>query len=533
MYIGKKVLLFLKKLLNSGILLPLIFLIIIIFISNFHIVFEEYDGVMQYYAGQEIFSGYGYDNWASQYWPPLYSVCIGFLSIFIPGFIAGKLISMIAAMLMVYLVFLISKELFEDKRIGLISQTFLILNPLFFNYAFIVENNMLDCLFFILAIYLFFITFKKMNYERFLLIGIIIGLAGLTRYTSYILLPSFILVLLIQKNNFSIERNKIIIFSAIMIIAFILTSAPWWYYNYLINGSPVYTLQYLNIGYGIFNLDDTWWWHTQCNYDSVSSIFLANPILYLKHFLINIKESLICLIEEMGVLAPFAIVAILVSFFVLKSQHKWTLFLSFSLFLLLVCQAFIYREVFLSWVIILTIPSIFVFQNILTKVKNKKFKRVFFISTIFIALFMVSFSTYDYIIDEKNDKGRLTDLTEISNFLEEYDSNISDKYVMCVHPARSYYINAKYLMIPLYYNGSVEGLVYYNGISKKVLDTSPKNPFYPKNKLKADYLIYDKSAENYLPQFSFLLYPDKNNSNIPKNLKLIYISDSAAVYKVN
>lgn len=531
MHINNKVNLFFKKLLNNGILVPLIFFIIIIFISSFHIIFQEYDGIMQYYASQEIFSGYGYDNWASQYWPPLFSLIIGFLSLFIPEFIAGKLISILAATLIIYLVFSISKELFDDKRIGLISQIFLILNPLFFNFAFIAENNMLETLFFILAIYLFFVTFKKMNYKRFFLIGIVIGLAGLTRYTSYILLPSFILILLIQRYNLSIEKNKIIVFSTIMIIAFILISAPWWYYNYLINGSPLYTLQYLNVGYGFFNLDDKLWWYTQNDYNNVASIFFTNPILYLKHFLINIKDFLSYLIEGMGTLIPFAIIAIPTSFFVIKSQYKWTLILTFSLFLLLVCQAFIYQEVLLSWVIILTIPSIFVFLNILKRIKNKKFKCAFSIVTILIAILMVSSSTYAYIIEEYGG-GRFSDVTRTSNFLKQYDSNISNKYIMCVHPSRSYYINAKYLMIPLHYTGNLEGIVYYKGISEKVLNTSAKNPFYPNNKLKADYLIYDKSAEIYLPQFSFLLHPNKNSSKIPKNLKLIYLSDSVAIYKV-
>ena len=51
-------------------------LILIIF---YHTTFEEWDGVIQLFAGREIFQGYNYIGWPSHFWPPLYSFLIGFL----------------------------------------------------------------------------------------------------------------------------------------------------------------------------------------------------------------------------------------------------------------------------------------------------------------------------------------------------------------------------------------------------------------------------------------------------------------------
>lgn len=158
---------FIIDLLNKGILLPLIFLIIIMGISCYHNTFEEYDGVMQFFAGEEIFHGQGYTGWASHFWPPLYSILIGFLSNFTSGFFAGKIIAFTSVSIILYLVFQISLQLFDDKKIGLLAQIFLMINPLLFISAMQVENNLLEDMFFIFTIFLFFKAIDQPKYQFF------------------------------------------------------------------------------------------------------------------------------------------------------------------------------------------------------------------------------------------------------------------------------------------------------------------------------------------------------------------------------
>lgn len=87
-------------------------------------------------------------------------------------------------------------------------------------------------------------------------------------------------------------------------------------------------------------------------------------------------------------------------------------------------------------------------------------------------------------------------------------------------------------MIPLYYEGDLSGLVSYNGISDRVKYSIPKYPSLDVDpNLRVDYLIYDKSAQSALPQFSYLF--DENSTQIPKNFVLIYKSQSVVVYKIN
>ena len=60
-----------------GIWIPLLYAVILIPLFFLHDTFEEWDGVMQFFAGREILTGFGYNGWTSHFWPPLYSLLIG------------------------------------------------------------------------------------------------------------------------------------------------------------------------------------------------------------------------------------------------------------------------------------------------------------------------------------------------------------------------------------------------------------------------------------------------------------------------
>ncbi len=84
--------------------------------------------------------------------------------------------------------------------------------------------------------------------------------------------------------------------------------------------------------------------------------------------------------------------------------------------------------------------------------------------------------------------------------------NITGSYIMADHPARAYYVNSHYIMLPEFFKGDVVSkLVNWEGLSDKVKTTQPKYPNMDNKSIHADYLIYEKKAmRTILPQFEFL-----------------------------
>jgi hypothetical protein len=130
-----------------------------------------------------------------------------------------------------------------------------------------------------------------------------------------------------------------------------------------------------------------------------------------------------------------------------------------------------------------------------------------------------------------NVKG-MEETAQIAAAIKAREENLEHKVVMTIHPARAYYLRSAYIMLPPYYEGDLNGLVTYQGMSFKVRDHAPRFPSTINvNDLKVDYLIYDSWAAKCLPQFSFLL--NKNSNRIPASFQLVYLSRNVAVYKIN
>ena len=168
--------------------IPIIYFLILILLSPIHNTFDEWGGVMQFFAGQEIFSGLGYYGWAAGFWPPLYSILIGVGSKFTNGFDAGKLISIFSATILIYVIYQLSQELTGRRTTSLLAQLFLALSPIFVFQSIDVHNHMLNSLLLASGIWLFIKSSNKQKLWIYFLTGLVCGLAALTRFTSYILL---------------------------------------------------------------------------------------------------------------------------------------------------------------------------------------------------------------------------------------------------------------------------------------------------------------------------------------------------------
>jgi hypothetical protein len=127
----------------------------------------------------------------------------------------------------------------------------------------------------------------------------------------------------------------------------------------------------------------------------------------------------------------------------------------------------------------------------------------------------------------------LGDIEQVTQALREHDPDLDSKVVMAIDPARAYYAESKYLITPLDYEGTLEAMVSYSGISEQVKNYAPKYPSsMEKSDLKADYLIYSNWMQEYeLPQFSFLLNPESRK--IPSNFELVYQSPNVVAYEIH
>jgi hypothetical protein len=520
----------------------LLYAILLLCLSPLHNKFIEWGGVMQYFAGKEILSGTGYHGWPSHFWPPLFSLLIGLGSLVLPGFLAGKLISIFAASVLLFVAFLVAQEIFHRQELGVWVQVFLALSPIFVYETLEAHNHMLDSVLFMTGFYLFLRSLRDPKPGRFLIAGLVCGLAGLTRYTSYVLLALPIFVLIFK------PRFRAAVTSGVAFwIGFAVVSLPWWYANTLDNGSPIASWQHLNICTSIIahnpGANCSLWWCSNQNLAHTADIVAAYPIEYLKNFARNIYRSGVLLITYGGVLAPFVLPAILESIFLVELRHWIVTFGVLSLSVCLVSQAFVNQWYYLGWMVpIIVITTTFVLKyldRIADKypILNRYLVRQMFLALLVLAGLGLTFNRLATRLASERDYSPAAEIDQVTRALQEHDPDLQSKVVMAIDPARAYYAGSKYLMTPLDYEGSLAGLVAYTGVSEQVKNYAPKYPSsLAKSGLRADYLIYTKASEIWLgeqepPQFSFLFDPHSNE--IPGNFELIYQSPNVVAYEIN
>jgi len=529
----------LKSWLYSGFLIPAVYLLPIVIIAGSYHLLADCDATMHYFSGIDIFRGNGYNGWASHFWPPLYPVLLGLLAQVSPGFEVSRLISVVAAVLLLLIVYQFVYRLTANRLAACLAQLLVVTNFMFLQLSVQVENHMLDSLFYLLAILMLLQYLKNGNGYRFFLTGLVCGLAGLTRYTSYSLLPAFMLTVFCFY-----PFRRAAAYAACILAGFVLVSCPWWWINYLRNGSPVATWQYMNIGLGVFSNSETRWswsWSAINRFNSVGDIFLQAPGKYIGNFFFNVIKSFGLIIyrgQVTGTLCAAAIVLYLAQYFsrnllVLRTRRVLPLVIAFACYLLLVCQAFVFSEVFLSWVLLLIIYGTaagYKLRPLFYQFRSAR-KRSLMMILLFAVCFDLAYASWQLRAYLHNNNG-IEDNARIMAVLKQHDPDISEKLLMCYHPGRAYHLGSKFLMLPLYYNGDLNGLVTYRDLNARARQQAPRFPCnIDANNVKANYLVYDHVAAGCLPQYSFLMQP--GDSRIPRNFQLLYLSADAAVYKIN
>lgn len=518
-------------------LIPLLYLLILAYLSQYHESFEEYDGVMQYFSSLELVSSGSYIGWASHFWPPLYSVILALAAPLGGGHNAAIFISISSALCVLVTAFYLALKLFGNKRAAYCSQLVVAINPLFLVLSIQAENHMLDTCFFIFSIYVAIQAFEKLGIRAFVFLGVCCASAGLSRYTSYILVPSVLLCLFLVVNDF----KRFSLLAVAYTLSFISVSSLWWVPNAFENGSPLHTWQYLNIGSSLAVNKTQWWWSLQENYNGLVEVMQSFPLAYAMNLLGNLAKSF----EYVSVMTagslfvlPFAI-----RFMWRQVSPRFTagVLATFLLYVLLVSQAFVFKAVFLSWIVIFSVWSVGFLIDLCRR--NEKWSIPLLNSTrraayfalgliVLISLLSSGEKMAEYLENDHIGGGQLIHKEAITRILQK-EGGISGKYIMSIHPARAYYVGSNWISAPLYYAGSLSGLVSYENIGKKVRSYAPK---YPSSELaddfKADYLIYDQGLAKHLPQFKFLL-DEKGGYSLPLGFEVLFQSKEAIVIKIN
>jgi len=151
--------------------------------------------------------------------PPLvFAVQFLFFNLFGNSLFTARLPFALLGIATIYIFYLLIKKLFKNEDIALLSAFVLAVSSY---HAWISRIGYLEIFVIFFSVLTFYLFLEALqNHKKFLLFGVSLGLAALTKYTSIFILPVVIVYLLIK--NKKLLLNKYFIFS--LIIAFLIFS---------------------------------------------------------------------------------------------------------------------------------------------------------------------------------------------------------------------------------------------------------------------------------------------------------------------
>jgi hypothetical protein len=331
------------------------------------------------------------------------------------------------------------------------------------------------------------------------------------------------------------------VLSAAFVLGFAAVSFPWWWEDARINGSPVHTWEALNVCSAVLTSEPhtprSLWWCSDQPFSGVLDIARAHPIEYLRNVKNNIAQSITDLARSTDILAPFAIPAVFWALFLFGPEDWVILFGELAVYTGLVVQSHAEVRYFLAWVPLMTIMSVSLLVSYLDRCEQRIafFARSRLAVTLMIFLWVAgawaSRASLAYDLRGEWSAMPLARIRQVSKALRTHDSDLRHKTIMATEPVWAFYAGSRYLATPLIYDGSVDGLAEYRGLSARVRAYAPK---YPADlaALRADYLVYTMPGpDDALSKFSFLFNPASDR--VPQNFTLIYQSPEVVVYRID
>lgn len=406
-------------------------------------VMEEWDAVMHFATGRHFLETGEYIGWASHFWPPLQPVLLALGD----PFVIGRLVS-----LMCFAVILLAAyAYFVTEGVGttsaLVATAYIGSIQSYWVMALQVENHALETAFLVIAFVLLKRYLRNPSYTVLLLCGACVAFAGLTRYTSY---AAALVISLILLASLAGGRRAFVVFS----VTFVALSLPWWALNFLQNGSPLHTWQYMNIGSRLYEGGAAdWWWRGQEGFDSLSGVVSAYPEAFFDNWISNLRKSLDIVFGTMGSeywIASLVYVLAICAVVLLFSKKEGSAYLKAvypgiliaSGFVALASLAFVFRAALLPASLIL---SLSVLSFILKVLPMSRLLMVLLL----LPNGMISYQAVsDYVQSESTDSGQLTDYTEVAAALTSLGAQ-PETVITSVHPSRALAAGTAWVMSPL------------------------------------------------------------------------------------
>jgi hypothetical protein len=466
-----------------------LFIVLFVVMSEFFIAqnttFEEWDGVMQLYSGVGIIETGVYSGWPSHFWPPLYPLLLGVVNEFGGGLFAFRQISLLSGVVLLSAIVVLARayKLLSGGLLGILIGL-LVTNWAFISSSVQVENHMLDTTLFLSAMGCLFVYAKRGEKNFGILSGLFAGLACNTRYTSYVLVFMPVFYCLLWRK---FDKNLLLLFfSAFFIVCF-----PWWLQNYVINGSPLHTWQYLNIGSGVYSGSGVdWWWVKSMDYHSVFDVLKSDLYLYAKNFLKNIVHCIILSVKVSSGLVVIVLYGLIYRPGGIGDFNYRFMCLTVSIyavFCVLVSQAFVFDQVFLSWGIVFTVMGVLFAKEI--KIKGSGAC----LSVVVVASAVLSFSNIYYWSGDLDDGGQLAYAGQVNEVLLEAGAcevnNLRSCRVIAIHPERARSVGVSYSALPIGNGVTLDDVLNYKNLDSKIVESSPKWPTGPYDEVKNEFFV--------------------------------------------
>ncbi len=233
---------------------------------------------------------------------PGFPALVAFVAMFVGDvFVAGKWISVFAAVGVLFLVFVLFRRLFDQTGRGpWIAAGAVALVAVAQEFPQFAISATTDVLFLLLTLsFLVAFTWDRLGYRtRLVICGVLGGFTYLTRYNGIFLIVAGLAAILFL-DYFALSWREKLISSALLIGVFLLTASPWLYANYVNRGSPFYNANHLNIATEFYpelvdggsNQDATR--PLENVFGSLSEVLRYDPIRMVRHYPVNLWQSLV------------------------------------------------------------------------------------------------------------------------------------------------------------------------------------------------------------------------------------------------
>lgn len=221
---------------------------------------------------------------------PIYPLFLGlFFLVFKDFLISGIVLSAISASTVIYFSYRIISRI-ADRIIALIVILFLAINPIFIQYSYTSGTDMFFNAIITITIF-YFLNNEKLIVRKALTLGLLTGIAYMTRNNAIFLLLTGLLIFF---TSGPIQVREKILLSLAFYISFILTNLPWNLYCYFVGDTFLNNTNYLNIAFEMYNkgsLNREDFWFGENKFQSFWDVISYNPLVFLKTYLTNIYEN--------------------------------------------------------------------------------------------------------------------------------------------------------------------------------------------------------------------------------------------------